>query len=72
MSRTSLELVAKDLNMFKYFVRFVFRQNIRANIRELVARLSHDVRASVVNLSPLRFRSQFCTFDFDIKGQCMK
>ena len=44
MSRTSCELMAKVLNMFKNFMR-IFSP-------KYFARLSCDVRASVANMSP--------------------
>ena len=47
MLRTSRELVAKVLNMFKNWMRFFFPKYF--------ARLSRDVRANVANLSPRNF-----------------
>ena len=47
VSRTSRELVAKVLNMFRNFMRIFTPKNF--------ARLSSDVRASVANLSPRNF-----------------
>ena len=54
MLRTSRELVAKVLNMFKNFMRF-FHQTISQDCRATVVRRSRDVRASVANLSPQNF-----------------
>ena len=54
VSRTSRELVAKVLNMFKNWMRFFFFKIFR----KTVARLScdgRDVRANVANLSPRNF-----------------
>ena len=47
VSRTSRELVAKVLNMFKNWMRIFFPKYF--------ARLSRDVRANVANLSPRNF-----------------
>ena len=47
MSRTSRELVAKVLNMFKNWMRIFFPKYF--------ARPSRDVRANVANLSPRNF-----------------
>ena len=54
MSRTSRELVAKVLNMFKNWMRF-FSQNISQDCRATVVRGLRDVRANVANLSPRNF-----------------
>ena len=58
MSRTSRELVAKVLNMFKNWMR-IFFPNYFASLsrdgRATVARRSRDVRANVANLSPRNF-----------------
>ena len=54
MLRTSRELVAKVLNMFKNCMR-IFRQNISQDCRANVVRQSYDVQASVANMSPRNF-----------------
>ena len=54
MSRTSRELVAKVLNMFKNWMR-IFPQNISQDCRATVVRRSRDVRANVAKLSPRKF-----------------
>ena len=55
MLRTSRELVAKVLNMFKNLMRFFFRQNMSQDCRKTVVRQSHDIHASVANMSPRNF-----------------
>ena len=50
--RTSRELVAKVLNMFKKFMRFFF---FGKTCRKTVVRQSYDVHASVANITPQNF-----------------
>ena len=50
VSRTSRELVAKVLNMFKNWMR-IFSQNISQDCRATVVRRSHDGRATFVRMS---------------------
>ena len=50
VSRTSRELVAKVLKMFKNFVRILSQQNSQ-DCRATVVRRSHDVRASVTTVA---------------------
>ena len=59
---TCRELVAKVLNMFKNFMR-IFSQKKSQDRRATVVRRSHDVRASVANLSPRNF-SEFTMRNF--------
>ena len=63
VSRTSRELVAKVLNMFKNWMRFFFSQNISQDCRTTVVRRSRDVCANVANLSPRNF-GQFTMQNF--------
>ena len=58
MSRTSRELVAKVLNMFKNWMRIFspkYFARLSRDCRTTVARRSRDVRANVANLSPRNF-----------------
>ena len=54
MLRTSRELIAKVLNMFKILCDF-FRQNMSQDCRVTVVRQSYDVHASVANMSGRNF-----------------